>query len=626
MAANSFRHAPPPEPKRGRFLAISALVAVLASLVFLPGLPGAFVFDDIPNIVNNSTIRLSDFSPAALYELLSTRQVSGAMRGLPTLTFAIDYWRAGGVADPATFKTTNILIHALTTFALVWLFRSLLQVAGTPDRRIAWAAPALALAWAIHPLQVSSVLYAVQRLQTMGTLFLVLALVAYLQARRAQVQGRSGRTGLLLAALSWAFALGCKEDSVLLPTYTLALELTVLRFATASAPLSRLLRRGYGIAVSMAVLAYLFWVVPHYWQSEPHPGRDFNTFERLLTQPRVLCMYLGQILWPLPQHMPFYYDWVQPSRSLLQPWTTLPAIATLSALLALAWWARARQPLFALGVFLFLAAHAITSNVIALELAFEHRNHFALIGAVLAVWSIASWASLHLNAPLVARVLLGAGIPLLLAGATWQRAHDWRSATSLIKAGTEAAPGSARAWVELCDAYFTSGGGVTPSNPNLDLAIDACAAGTHNVPETLNSPALLVALKTLRGDVSAEDWELLQQRLGTVRMSWDNVRAPLILTHYASLGVELDKLQLLRALATLDRRATLSPPTLAYVGMNVMVTLGETELAMPYLTKAVGMTRPNDPLAIKLREELIALGRTDLAATLDLDQSPNESR
>src|SRR5690606_30189310 len=113
----------------------------------------------------------------------------------------------------------------------------------------------------------------------------------------------------------------------------------------------------------------------------------------LLTQPRVLCMYLGQILWPLPQHMPFYYDWVQPSRSLLQPWTTAPAIATLSALLALAWWARVRQPLFALGVFLFFAAHTITSNVVALELAFEHRNHFALIGAVLAVGSVLSWAN-----------------------------------------------------------------------------------------------------------------------------------------------------------------------------------------------------------------------------------------
>src|SRR5690606_16095200 len=170
--------------------------------------------------------------------------VSGNMRTLPTVTFAIDYWRGGG-ADPPTFKTTNILIHALTALALAWFFRALLLAAAVPAGRVQWAAPALALAWALHPLQVSSVLYAVQRLQTMGTLFLVLALIAYLAARRAQVDGQPSRTAWLLAALCWVAAMSCKEDSVLLPAYALALELTVLRFAAAEERTARLLRRGY---------------------------------------------------------------------------------------------------------------------------------------------------------------------------------------------------------------------------------------------------------------------------------------------------------------------------------------------------------------------------------------------
>src|SRR3546814_12191661 len=83
--------------------------------------------------------------------------------------------------------------------------------------------------------------------------------------------------------------------------------------------------------------------------------------------------------------MPFYYDWLHPSRGLLQPWTTLPAIALVLALLGTAWRLRARWPLFALGVFLFFSAHFIASHVVPLELAFEHRNHFALFGAVLAI-------------------------------------------------------------------------------------------------------------------------------------------------------------------------------------------------------------------------------------------------
>ncbi len=87
----------------------------------------------------------------------------------------------------------------------------------------------------------------------------------------------------------------------------------------------RLLHRGYLIAVLAASVAYIVWLYS-VWQSATYPGRDFNSLERLLTQPRVLCLYLWQIVVPLPEHMPFHYDWVQPSRSLLHPWTTLPAI------------------------------------------------------------------------------------------------------------------------------------------------------------------------------------------------------------------------------------------------------------------------------------------------------------
>src|SRR3546814_5069154 len=106
----------------------------------------------------------------------------------------------------------------------------------------------------------------------MGTLFLVLALWAYLQAHKAQIDGRSGRTGLLLTGLLWALAMGCKEDSALLPAYTLALELTVLRFAAVDARLARRLRRGYLLAALAGTAVYALLVIPHYWhwRSEEH--------------------------------------------------------------------------------------------------------------------------------------------------------------------------------------------------------------------------------------------------------------------------------------------------------------------------------------------------------------------
>lgn len=599
-----------------RFLLASLIVAVLAALPFLSGLPGDFVFDDTPNIVNNTSIQLKQLDVASLLQVIETPQISGSMRTLPTLTFALDYWRAGG-ADPATFKATNIFIQAVTALALAWLLRSLLLLAGLPDRRVRWLAPALALAWAVHPLQVSSVLYAVQRLQTLGTLFLVLALLAYLQARRAQIEGRSGRTSLMSALLLWVVAMSCKEDSAQLPAYTLALELTVLRFRAADPRLARTLQRGYALACLLGVALYLFVVIPHAWHWDAYAGRDFSTPERLLTQARVLCLYMGQIVWPLPQHMPFYYDWLQPSRGLLQPWTTLPAILLIAGLLALAWRLRSRQPLLALGILWFFSAHFITSNVIGLELAFEHRNHFALIGAVLAVGSLLARVSLRGSMRPAAQAAVCVAVLALLGGTTVLRAQSWSSNLSLALSSTKHAPHSARAWVELCATYFQQGGGAVPGNTQLNEAIAACENGATLAPYALNNVALLIVLKTLRGDVSAQDWSLLQQRLETVNMSWDNRRAPLILTYRVTQGMKLDKQPLLKVLATLEARATHSPRQLASLGYFLTDYLAEPDLAMSYFAKAVAATPAYDQSPQQLADKLRVKGRADLAEKIE---------
>ena len=600
----------------GQFILTGFLVALLAALVFTPGLPGAFVFDDVPSIVDNPSIRVEQMDAGTLQQVALSPQPAGNMRLLPTLSFALDHWRAGGM-NPAVFKTTNIVLHAVTTLALVWFFRSLLLIAGVSGGRVQWGAPALALAWAVHPLQVSSVLYVVQRMQTMGTLFLVLALLAYLSARQSQIQGRPGRTAMLGAALLWALAMGCKEDSVLLPAYTLALELTVLRFAAADARVANRLRRGYLIATLAGAAAYVLFFLPRYWQWEADLVRDFSTPERLLTQARVLCMYLWQILVPLPQHMPFYYDWLQPSRGLLQPWTTLPAIAFLLALLGTAWRLRTRCPLFALGVFLFFAAHFIASNVVGLELAFEHRNHFALIGAVLAIGSVLAHVAGRLRAPPAVQASLLVFILAGLASATLMRSRDWNGTLALARATTEAAPTSGRAWSSLCDGHYQAGGGGVLANPFLDEAILACQTGAASAPYALSNPAMLVVLKTLRGDVSPEDWAQYQQRLDTVHMSRDNRRTPLYLGQQASEGVKLDSEQLLTAFATLAKRDSLDPFDSAAIGYFVMNDLAEPDQAMPYFTVALNAAKPMDPFPHQLADELRAKHRPDLAKKVE---------
>lgn len=584
------------------FLLCSLVCAAFAALLFVPGLPGDFVFDDNINIVGNSGIELQSLTPAALKDTLFSVQYGGATRIIPTLTFAIDYYRGGGL-DPATFKSTSIAIHALTTLVLVMFLRNLLVAVGERPSRARWIALAMSFAWAAHPLQVSSVLYVVQRMQTLATLFIVLSLWSYLKARQAQIEGRSGRTGWMLTALLWMLALGCKEDAILLPVYTLAMELTVLRFRVASPVLARRLQRGYLCTALVGVVVFLVVVVPHYWSWDAYYNRNFSSYERLLTQGRVLCVYLWEILLPLPSHMPFYYDWLQPSRSLLQPWTTLPALLLIVALLAVAWKLRLRCPLLAFGIFLFFAGHCITSNVAGLELAFEHRNHLPLLGIMLAIGSLlVSLADrLHFRPAFfasIALLLLGG-----LSGATVMRSDWWDSDLHLAKTSTQLAPGSTRAWNQLCVAYFNLGGGDRADNPYLDEAISACGKGAEVNVDSIKTLTNIIAMKAIQGTLSSADWDRYLQRLRHVTMTPENASSIWVIVNKARDGASMDGARLIEALDIVSRRRSLKPVESAAMGYFILGHTQQPDRAYPYFAHAVQKTR--DPaFALGIVEEL----------------------
>jgi hypothetical protein len=590
------------------FLLYALVCAALAGLLFLPGLPGDFVFDDNGNIVLNSGLELNSLSPKALLDILFSTQYGGITRVLPTVTFAIDYYRGGGSLDPATFKTTNIAIHALTAFVLAWFLRSLLLAGGTRSNASRWAALALAFAWAAHPLQVSSVLYVVQRMQTMATLFVVLALWSYLTARLAQIDGRSGRTGWMLTGLLWALALACKEDGVLLPAYTLAMELTVLRFQASDSVLAGRIKRGYLYATVAGAAVFAFIVVPHYWSWDAYYNRNFSTVERLLTQGRVLCLYLWEILLPLPSHMPFYYDWLVPSRGLLRPWTTLPALFLLCALLVAAWKLRHTRPLFAFGIFLFFAGHAMTSNIAPLELAFEHRNHLPLIGIVLAAGDLLTVAlsRFRLSAPPVAASVLI--FLTALSTATALRAASWNSDLRMAQTSTHIAPFSTRAWNQLCVAYFNLGGGDKVDNPYLGQAIAACDKGAEVDRASIKTLTNLIAMKALQGTLRSADWDRYLARLRYVTMTPENAASIWVILNKARNGSVMDDNRLLEAINIVNQRRDLKPLESAAMGYFILDHTRIPERAYPYFAQAILETR-DSAFATSLIDDLRKEGR-----------------
>lgn len=603
--------------KRSIWGLLAGLCALVSLAVMWPGRGGDFIFDDVPNIVDNRYLQLSDLSWDSLKRSSLSYAPGHGSRPLAMLSFALDYWRGGGL-NPGVFKETSLFIHGLTVLALAFMLRLLLTMAHWSPRRAGWMALAVAMAWAVHPLQVSSALYVVQRMQTLGTLFLVLALWAYLCARQAGIAGQASTKYWGLFALSALLGLACKEDVILLPGFTWILELTVLGFRAASPQQSARWRRGYQLLIGLGAAFFLLGVLPHYWSSDPYAWRGFNSMERLLTQGRVLVMYLGQMLLPLPQYLPFYYDDLLPSRGLLNPATTLASLVLLAGILAWAWHWRVRQPVFAAGVMLFFMGHFITSNVLNLELVFEHRNHFPLIGILMALGALAGMAADRVRISRGAAGLLGGAVLLTLCLLTFIRASIWGSPLQFAMQGADWAPNSPRALQLLCKTYYNRSGG-DPDHPFFSFAIQTCEKAAY-LPNEFVALSDLITLKTIKGEDATADWQALRERLQHAIISPESRDLPWLMVNNINKGVPLDSRQMVKTIMAYAERVQLAPAEAANLADYVLYQSQEPARAYALYEKAIRQSPQGDPIVQQILRDLTEHGMEEWANRLQKDR------
>ena len=600
-----------------QLMALNFFIFCLAVIVFFPGLGGGFVFDDTPNIVDNAALHIQSLNIQELLYAAYSFQPGHGSRPLPMLSFALDYWRSG--LDAVAFKLTNLVIHGLTALALLAFFRKLLSIYRCSPRQSMAGAVLLALAWAVHPLQVSSVLYVVQRMQTMGTLFIVLALLAYLNTRHAQMQGERSRQYIFLTLLFGVLALACKEDSALLPAYMLCLELAVLRFQAKEAALANWLKKSFAVFVGVGLIVFLFAIVPHYWHWDAYPSRLFSTPERLLTQGRVLLLYIVQIVFPSPDLMLFYYDGLEISHGFFQPWTTAMAWLVLAMLLVTAWALRTTRPIFALGIFLFFAGHFISSNVLNLELAFEHRNHFPMIGILLAMFDAAMYIWQRFAPKPQWVIMASAAYLLTIATATVARAHTWGEPLRFAQKTVEIAPNSARAWLILCTNYFDRSNSDKESS-YLDLAISTCKQGANQT----QAPPLLsnvVIFKTVKGTVTQDDWNQFLLRLQAAPMSPQNTKVVWTMLDNVERQIPLSDDGVQKTIEIIANRALFNPHEYIRMGAYFYNETQEPSKAYPYFQHAVEVAAPGDADVQKMLMELKEAGREDWVEKLNKVQA-----
>ncbi len=446
-----------------KIVSIFALLIVLTSfLIYYPGLNGPFIFDDFDNIVNNKSVHIQDLSLDTIQKAANSLTSGIFGRPVAALSFAFNYYLTDAADNPFGFKLFNILIHGVNGILVLWLailiFTRLKKHSAQPlkyfsdNRYLIALAGGAALLWVAHPIQLTSVLYTVQRMTSLAAMFMLLALICYLYGRTALLKGRRTKgifwlTGLPAFGLMAVF---CKETGLLLPLYIVILELVLFsnvspwnRWLTLSKKIRPIITAGVGIAIIFLVIAAVLYSIPTY------SGRNFTLIERLLTEARVLVFYIGQILVPRLSSFGLYHDDFVISHSLFEPWSTLPAIITIIGFLGYALIARHRQPLLSLGVLWFFASHVLESTVYPFELVHEHRNYLASLGLIFVLISFLIWVS---NRYQNKKIWLF--IPVLLlffSFTTLSRSNQWNNLLSLLQTQAEHHPASPRAWMDLAN-------------------------------------------------------------------------------------------------------------------------------------------------------------------------------
>lgn len=426
--------------------ALFALLLTISAVAYLPGLAGGFLFDDYPNIVRNQSVQIDRIDLDTLLALTKAEHPGGMFRPLSMLSIGLNHYAAG--LNPYWFKLTNLFLHLINGTLLFLILTTLAGITepqqSTPPKASALL-PALAAGlWLLAPIHVSTVLYVVQRMELLGSLFLLLGVALYLCGRARQISGQRGWhlviPGPAICVLGGILS---KESAAIMPLFLLLAEFFALRFRVANEQRSRLLLATLLLltAVPGVIAAMIF--LPDRISATAYAARDFSLYERLLTQARVLFSYIQWIVLPHPGVLSFYHDDYLISRSPLNPVTTAVALAGHTFLMVGIIVGRRRFPLICLGAAWFYVAHTLTATVIPLEMVYEHRNYLASAGVILCLCSVV----FHLTS-ISSRAMLTTLATLALcwsAGVTVMRAAEWSDPVRLAVSEASRKPLSPRA-------------------------------------------------------------------------------------------------------------------------------------------------------------------------------------
>lgn len=559
------------------------VVMLLAWMALMPGLSGSFLFDDAPNLE-----KLGSFGSITNWELFRAFVFSGGAgplgRPISLASFLINSneWPA----DPASFKYTNIMVHLLIGVILFPTIRKLIRALGYSLEESDWASLLAMALWLFNPFLVSTTLYVIQRMTQLTALFSIIGIWAYLTGK--SILTTKPFRGYIIISLSILIATSLasysKENGILLPTLILVIEFALYFHWRTKSPDWRW-QTLFLLLPTMAIIAYLMTYLPN--ATKPLDIRNFTIVQRLLTEPRILLEYLYYLFLPHTQTKGLYQDGIILSTNAFSPWTTLPSLFGLVALIIGGCLARKKTPLISLALLFFFGGHLLESTTIPLELYFEHRNYLPSIFLFLPI-SIGIVKLWKRKKPLLS---FTSALIICLAYllATWQNARLWGNEDQLMLVWAETNPRSARAQNSAVQTWVKLG--------QPDKAIAHLESSIAKLPD---SPLLLansLSYKASLGILSPEEFtegvnrlrrqpfdaQILKSLNYLVETLNANAPAP---EHTIIMMKFLQDIQ-----SDLDGRVPIAHRYMYYLQGLLMSGQGDADLAYEYFNKELAITK-----------------------------------
>lgn len=442
------------------------LIIIITVLAYSNTFNAAWHLDDYSNIVFNPGIHPVELNIESIIQSLHASMDGGSYKGdsiyrpVAMFTFAMN-WYAG--ADRVSgYHIVNILVHMMSGIFLFLTLRLILAIprAGIKDASIQYqAAVVAAVLWAIHPIHTSAVTYIVQRMASLAGMFYIAGLYFYVKFRQAACADKKAMF-LCAFAAAGVLAFFSKENTVLLLPSTLLLEVVFFHRIT----IKDLLRPKV-IMVVLGLILFLF-AVASIWTGNDitrlvkgFGNRPFTPVERLMTQSRVVCLYLSQLFYPISSQFSMAHD-IAISKTLLSPWTTLPAILFMVSLFVSGLVLQKKYPLAGFAILFFLLNHGIESTFLNLELVFEHRNY---VPSMFLFVPLCVWVTTHLidyqkkkdkKIIFVMGCFFIAAIITAVGMGTYTRNFDWRTEKTLWEDAVKKAPHRTRPYQILANRYY----------------------------------------------------------------------------------------------------------------------------------------------------------------------------